>query len=325
MVVVGEPVAAVRQAQHPVRVAVLAGQQRGAAAASRRARRRTPGGTAVPGRRAAGCSASGPGDRTAGCGARCRANAGRRCSDAKSCNPIEYVRIDRVRDPAQRQHAAVRAAEGHRRRRHPERVLPALQGHRTRRPAAPVPGGRRRSVGAGRCCRRSTRACPRRRSTSRPCGGRARRPTASSRPRSCGATPTTCGRGSAARTLEDVFGPLRYVQVMRRDKVAQAVSLWTAIQTQAWRSGDEPAARAGLLVRGDPASRRLAVGGRARLDGVAARAASRTSSSTRTSRATRRRRSRSSPGVPRSGAAAAAPVRRRARASGSRASLQEAA
>ena len=42
------------------------------------------------------------------------------------------------------------------------------------------------------------------------------------------------------RTLEDVFGPLRYVQVVRRDKVAQAVSLWTAIQTQAWRSGDAP-------------------------------------------------------------------------------------
>lgn len=44
------------------------------------------------------------------------------------------------------------------------------------------------------------------------------------------------------RTLEDVFGPLRYVQVIRRDKVAQAVSLWTAIQTQVWRSGDEPVA-----------------------------------------------------------------------------------
>jgi LPS sulfotransferase NodH len=40
------------------------------------------------------------------------------------------------------------------------------------------------------------------------------------------------------RSLEDVFGPLRYVQVVRRDKVAQAVSLWTAIQTQAWSSGD---------------------------------------------------------------------------------------
>ncbi|MBE2320274.1 sulfotransferase [Solirubrobacter sp. CPCC 204708] len=40
------------------------------------------------------------------------------------------------------------------------------------------------------------------------------------------------------RSLEDVFGPLRYFQVLRRDKVAQAVSLWTAIQTQAWRDGD---------------------------------------------------------------------------------------
>jgi trehalose 2-sulfotransferase len=44
------------------------------------------------------------------------------------------------------------------------------------------------------------------------------------------------------RTLENVFGPLRYVQLVRRDKVAQAVSLWTAIQTQAWRSGDAVAA-----------------------------------------------------------------------------------
>jgi LPS sulfotransferase NodH len=44
------------------------------------------------------------------------------------------------------------------------------------------------------------------------------------------------------RSLEDVYGPLRYVQVVRRDKVAQAVSLWTAIQTQAWRSGDAVAA-----------------------------------------------------------------------------------
>ncbi len=40
------------------------------------------------------------------------------------------------------------------------------------------------------------------------------------------------------RRLEDVFGELRYVQVIRRDKIAQAVSLWTAIQTQAWRDGD---------------------------------------------------------------------------------------
>ena len=32
--------------------------------------------------------------------------------------------------------------------------------------------------------------------------------------------------------------PLRYVQVTRRDKVAQAVSLWRAVQTRAWRAGD---------------------------------------------------------------------------------------
>ena len=44
------------------------------------------------------------------------------------------------------------------------------------------------------------------------------------------------------RSLEDVFGPLRYVQLIRRDKVAQAVSLWTAIQTQVWREGDVPRA-----------------------------------------------------------------------------------
>jgi LPS sulfotransferase NodH len=46
----------------------------------------------------------------------------------------------------------------------------------------------------------------------------------------------------SGRTLEDVFGPLRYVQMIRRDKLAQAVSLWTAIQTQVWRFGEEPIA-----------------------------------------------------------------------------------
>src|SRR3954447_6993065 len=40
------------------------------------------------------------------------------------------------------------------------------------------------------------------------------------------------------RRLEDVFGRLRYIQVIRRDKIAQAVSLWTAIQTQSWRNGE---------------------------------------------------------------------------------------
>ena len=35
--------------------------------------------------------------------------------------------------------------------------------------------------------------------------------------------------------LERVFPELRYVRITRRDKVRQAVSLWRAVQTQAWR------------------------------------------------------------------------------------------
>lgn len=37
------------------------------------------------------------------------------------------------------------------------------------------------------------------------------------------------------RALEDVLPDLRYVRVSRADRVAQAVSLWIAIQTQRWR------------------------------------------------------------------------------------------
>jgi trehalose 2-sulfotransferase len=48
--------------------------------------------------------------------------------------------------------------------------------------------------------------------------------------------------------LAAAFPDLRYVQVLRRDKVAQAISLWTAVQTAQWRdegdgredSGHEP-------------------------------------------------------------------------------------
>jgi trehalose 2-sulfotransferase len=39
--------------------------------------------------------------------------------------------------------------------------------------------------------------------------------------------------------LDAVFPQLRIVFVRRRDKVAQAVSLWKAIQTQQWRNEDE--------------------------------------------------------------------------------------
>jgi len=45
--------------------------------------------------------------------------------------------------------------------------------------------------------------------------------------------------GNAGRSLPDLlaraFPGLRYVQITRRDKVRQAVSLWKAVQTQAWR------------------------------------------------------------------------------------------
>jgi trehalose 2-sulfotransferase len=42
------------------------------------------------------------------------------------------------------------------------------------------------------------------------------------------------------RRLEDLLPGLRYVRVSRRDRVAQAVSLWIAIQTQRWRDeGDD--------------------------------------------------------------------------------------
>lgn len=37
--------------------------------------------------------------------------------------------------------------------------------------------------------------------------------------------------------LERWFGDVRFVRVMRPDKIGQAVSLWKAIQTQAWRAG----------------------------------------------------------------------------------------
>src|SRR5262249_8849777 len=38
--------------------------------------------------------------------------------------------------------------------------------------------------------------------------------------------------------LARVFPELRYVQITRRDKVRQAVSLWKAVQTQVWRRDD---------------------------------------------------------------------------------------
>src|SRR4051812_2522444 len=45
---------------------------------------------------------------------------------------------------------------------------------------------------------------------------------------------TTSAAPDAPAALEGILGPLRYVHVTRRDKVAQAVSLWRAVQTRAW-------------------------------------------------------------------------------------------
>src|SRR5436305_5474124 len=44
--------------------------------------------------------------------------------------------------------------------------------------------------------------------------------------------------------LDRAFPGLRYVQITREDKVRQAVSLWRAVQTQAWRRDEEAEARA---------------------------------------------------------------------------------
>ena len=38
--------------------------------------------------------------------------------------------------------------------------------------------------------------------------------------------------------MAHAFPGLRYIQITREDKVRQAVSLWKAVQTQAWRRGD---------------------------------------------------------------------------------------
>ncbi len=49
--------------------------------------------------------------------------------------------------------------------------------------------------------------------------------------------------GMAARPLPELlaraFPGLRYVQITRENKIRQAVSLWKAVQTQAWKAGDE--------------------------------------------------------------------------------------
>lgn len=49
--------------------------------------------------------------------------------------------------------------------------------------------------------------------------------------------------GMAGRPLPELlaraFPGLRYIQITRENKIRQAVSLWKAVQTQAWKAGDE--------------------------------------------------------------------------------------
>ena len=46
--------------------------------------------------------------------------------------------------------------------------------------------------------------------------------------------------GPAVQRLTERFGPIAWVHVTRADKVAQAVSLWRAVQTRAWSASDPP-------------------------------------------------------------------------------------
>jgi trehalose 2-sulfotransferase len=46
--------------------------------------------------------------------------------------------------------------------------------------------------------------------------------------------------GPAVEALTEHFGPLAWIHVTRCDKVAQAVSLWRAVQTRAWSAADAP-------------------------------------------------------------------------------------
>ena len=238
VVVVGEAVAAVRQTQHPVRVAVLAGQQRGAAAgADRRGGERLAEQQALVGepldvrRRdlvavrldvAPGVVRMQVDDVRTQSHVILSSMSGlivcatQRSGSTLLCELLKATGVAGIPNEYFQHFKDSGLAD------QPRQYLAGVSDPAVLDAAAAARSGRARG----------------RRSTSTPSGGRGRRPTGCSRPRSCGATRRTCGARLGGRSLEDVFGPLRYVQVVRRDKVAQAVSLWTAIQTQAWRSGD---------------------------------------------------------------------------------------
>jgi trehalose 2-sulfotransferase len=50
----------------------------------------------------------------------------------------------------------------------------------------------------------------------------------------------TTPEGAAVEVLAARFGRLAWIHVTRADKVAQAVSLWRALQTRAWSAADDP-------------------------------------------------------------------------------------
>jgi trehalose 2-sulfotransferase len=56
--------------------------------------------------------------------------------------------------------------------------------------------------------------------------------------------------GPAVERLTERFGPIRWIHVTRADKVAQAVSLWRAVQTRAWSASDPPATQPVYDARG---------------------------------------------------------------------------
>jgi trehalose 2-sulfotransferase len=60
----------------------------------------------------------------------------------------------------------------------------------------------------------------------------------------------TTPEGPAVEALEARFGPLAWIHVTRADKVAQAVSLWRAVQTRAWSAADPPEAEPVYDARG---------------------------------------------------------------------------
>ena len=79
--------------------------------------------------------------------------------------------------------------------------------------------------------------------------------------------------GQAEASLEQVLATLlddpQLIFVTRREKVAQAVSLWRAVQTQSWRAGDASKADgSGLRIRGHRPPRVTARIRRAVMEGV---------------------------------------------------------